>query len=55
LNLIMRKTFIEMSLGDELPSIEGEQARLVPLLSSIVGKQRARKANHKRRSKKSTR
>jgi hypothetical protein len=31
------------SLGDGLPSIEGEWAHLVPLLSSIVGEQRARK------------
>jgi hypothetical protein len=26
-----------VSLGDELPSLEGEHKRLVPLLSSIVG------------------
>jgi hypothetical protein len=32
-------------LGDGLPSIEGERSRLVPLLSSIDCKQRARKVN----------
>jgi hypothetical protein len=26
-----------MSLGDGIPSLEGERERLVPLLSSIVG------------------
>jgi hypothetical protein len=30
-------------LGDVPPSLEGERARLVPLLSSIVRKRRARK------------
>jgi hypothetical protein len=28
---------VEPPLGEEEPSLEGEQARLVPLLSSIVG------------------
>jgi hypothetical protein len=36
-----------VSLGDGLPSVEGERGCLVPLLSSIVGKLRARKGNHK--------
>jgi hypothetical protein len=31
-----------VSLGEGLPSMEGEHSRLMPLLSSIVGKQRAR-------------
>jgi hypothetical protein len=38
--------------GDGLPSLEGERARLVPLLSSIVHKRRARKVNPKRERKK---
>jgi hypothetical protein len=38
-------------LGDELPSLEGERARLVPLLSSIVHKSRARKVNPKQARK----
>jgi hypothetical protein len=35
-------------LGDGLPSLEGERTHLVPLLSSIVHKRRARKVNSKR-------
>jgi hypothetical protein len=35
-----------------LPSLEGERARLMPLLSSIVRKQRAKKVNPKRERKK---
>jgi hypothetical protein len=35
-------------LGDGLPSLEGERTQLVPLLSSIVHKRRARKVNSKR-------
>jgi hypothetical protein len=38
-------------LGDELPSLEGERARLVPLLSSIDRKPRARKVNRKQARK----
>jgi hypothetical protein len=38
-------------LGGELPSIEGERARLVPLLSSIVCEQGARKVNPKQKGK----
>jgi hypothetical protein len=34
-----------MALGEELPSIEGEHERLVPLLFSIAVKLRARKGN----------
>jgi hypothetical protein len=37
--------------GDRLPSLEGKRARLVPLLSSIVRKRRARKVNPKRKGK----
>jgi hypothetical protein len=36
-----------VSLGIGLPSTKGEHPRLVPLLSSIVGKQRARERNPK--------
>jgi hypothetical protein len=32
-------------LGDGLPSLEGERERLVPLLSSIVHEQKARKVD----------
>jgi hypothetical protein len=32
-------------LGDGLPSLEGERARLVPLLFSIDGERRSRKVN----------
>jgi hypothetical protein len=42
-------------LGDRLPFLEGEWARLLHLWSSIVGKKRARKVNPKRKRKKSTR
>jgi hypothetical protein len=35
------------SLGDGLPSAEGHRGRLVPLLSSIASKPRARKGNPK--------
>jgi hypothetical protein len=38
-------------LGEELLSLEGERARLVPLLSSIVHKPRARKVNPKQARK----
>jgi hypothetical protein len=34
-------------LGIGLPSVEGEHSRLRPLLSSIIGKQRARERNPK--------
>jgi hypothetical protein len=36
-----------VSLGVGLPSVEGEHSRLMTLLSSIVGKQRARDRNPK--------
>jgi hypothetical protein len=39
------------SLGAGLPSLLGERARLVPLLSSIVHEQKARKVNPKRERK----
>jgi hypothetical protein len=42
-------------LGDRLPSLVGERARLVHFLSSIVSKKRARKVNPNRKRKKSTR
>jgi hypothetical protein len=35
-------------LGDGLPALEGEQVRLVSLLSSIVCKRRVRKVNPRR-------
>jgi hypothetical protein len=38
-----------VSLGGELSSVEGERSHLRPLLSSIVGKQRARERNHKQK------
>jgi hypothetical protein len=38
-------------LGKELPSLDGERARLMPLLSSIVHKPRARKVNPKQAKK----
>jgi hypothetical protein len=38
--------------GDRLPSLEGERACLVPLLSSIDCKQRARKVNPRQERKK---
>jgi hypothetical protein len=37
------------SLGVGLPSVEGEHSHLRPLLSSIVGKQRARERNLSKR------
>jgi hypothetical protein len=37
-----------VSLGGGLPSTKGERSRLRPLLSSIVGKQRARERNPKK-------
>jgi hypothetical protein len=36
-----------VSLGGGLSSVKGERSRLRPLLSSIVGKQRARERNSK--------
>jgi hypothetical protein len=40
-----------VSLGDGIPSLEGEREPLMPLLSSIVGLQRARKKNPKSKRK----
>jgi hypothetical protein len=37
-----------VSLGGGLPSTKGERSRLRPLLSFIVGKQRARERNPKK-------
>jgi hypothetical protein len=36
---------IELPLGEEEPSLEGERERLVPLLSSIMAKRRGREEN----------
>jgi hypothetical protein len=37
-----------VSLAVGLPSVEGERSRLIPLLPSIVGKQRTREGNLRR-------
>jgi hypothetical protein len=42
---------VEPPLDDEEPSLEGEQERLVPLLSFIVANRRRREENPKRESK----
>jgi hypothetical protein len=40
---------VELSLGEEEPSLEGEREHLVPLLSSIVPKRRGREENPNQR------